>query len=578
MAVGAPATPPAAAAASPPPTALEGHVGRKYRVGHKIGSGSFGEIYFGTNVATGKEVAIKMESRKKKNPHLLFESRVYKILSNAAGIPEVYWYGVEGDYCVMVMELLGPSLEDLFCYCGRKFRLKTVLMLADQMLHRIETVHSLGFLHRDIKPHNFLIGRKSQQSTIYIIDFGLAKRYRHPANHIHILYREGKSLTGTARYVSINTHMGLEQSRRDDLESLGYVFLYFVRGSLPWQGLKATSKRDKYDKIRDKKVTTSVQQLCKYLAPEFAAYINYCRSLKFVERPDYTYLRQLIKDLLTREGLYFDFLFDWCYIFSGHAKTSNAQPLLSTQQQLTDNRDGALANAASLVTGQHRQRQSRKTSERQAEDDGGDDDDDNANDPKALVTCKNDPSPCCDDQESVASRHRSAVLKAHDTAAGRSLRFMEKSSLRRHYGTGETKVHRWVGSGLHIINTSASAVASRRKSHQHAGTSSRRAVPGTSACRCSSSETSHSVLNSSPNKAAVAERPAHRPIATSPATVKTTTSQPPVVHPARARPGLSLLFSSSAGTRYSNAVQPTGTTARPAPTPLQSENNGIAIY
>ena len=147
-------------------------------------------------------------------------------------------YGIERDYNVMVMDLLGPSLEDLFNFCNRRFTMKTVLMLADQMISRIEYVHNKSFIHRDIKPDNFLMGIGRHCNKLFIIDFGLAKKYRDIRTRQHIPYREDKNLTGTARYASVNAHLGIEQSRRDDMESMGYVMMYFNRTSLPWQGLK----------------------------------------------------------------------------------------------------------------------------------------------------------------------------------------------------------------------------------------------------------------------------------------------------------------------------------------------------
>ncbi|KAJ1377571.1 Serine/threonine-protein kinase, active site [Sesbania bispinosa] len=238
---------------------MERIIGGKYKLGRKIGSGSFGEIYIASNIDTAEIVAIKMENKKTKHPQLLYEAKLYSILQGENGIPSMKWCGTDGDNNVLVIDLLGRSLEDFFVYCGRKFSLKTVLMLADQMLSRIEYVHSKGFLHRDIKPDNFLMGLGRKASQVYAIDFGLAKRYRDPKTNKHIPYRENKNLTGTARYASCNTHIGIEQSRRDDLESLGYVLMYFLRGSLPWQGLKAVTKKEKYDKICEKKLSTPIE-------------------------------------------------------------------------------------------------------------------------------------------------------------------------------------------------------------------------------------------------------------------------------------------------------------------------------
>lgn len=169
------------------------------------------------------------------------------MLASISGVPKLIWFGVQGDYNFLVIELLGPNLEELFTSCGRRFSSKTVLMLADQMIALIESIHSKNLIHRDIKPDNFLIGTGPNQSKLYIIDFGLTHRYRElknskvdgfSRNYIHIPYAEGKSLTGTARYVSINAHRGIEQSRRDDLEACCHVLIYFLIGSLPWQGFR----------------------------------------------------------------------------------------------------------------------------------------------------------------------------------------------------------------------------------------------------------------------------------------------------------------------------------------------------
>ncbi|GAA5923721.1 hypothetical protein JCM3775_000485 [Rhodotorula graminis] len=286
-------------------------VGGKYRIGKKIGSGSVRDIYLGVNIISGEEVAIKLESVKAKHPQLEYEAKVYKTLAGGVGVPFVRWFGVECDYNAMVLDLLGPSLEDLFNFCNRKFSLKTTLLLADQLISRIEYIHSRNFIHRDIKPDNFLMGIGKRGNQVNVIDFGLAKKYRDPKTHLHIPYRENKNLTGTARYTSINTHLGVEQSRRDDMESLGYVLMYFLRGSLPWQGLKAATKKQKYDRIMEKKMTTPTEYLCRGFPNEFAIYLNYCRSLRFDDKPDYSYLRKLFRDLFVREGLQYDYVFDW---------------------------------------------------------------------------------------------------------------------------------------------------------------------------------------------------------------------------------------------------------------------------
>jgi len=184
------------------------------------------------------------------------------------------------------------------------------LMIADQLLDRLEYFHTKNFIHRDIKPDNFLVGLGKKESIIHIIDYGLAKKYRDGKNG-HIPYNERKSLTGTARYASINTHLGIEQSRRDDLESLGFMLMYFNRGSLPWQGLAANTKKEKYDKIAEKKISTTLESLCKGFPEEFSTYLTYCRNLRFDDKPDYAYLRRMFRELFYQKGYTRDFIFDW---------------------------------------------------------------------------------------------------------------------------------------------------------------------------------------------------------------------------------------------------------------------------
>ncbi|KAJ1459923.1 kinase-like domain-containing protein [Pelagophyceae sp. CCMP2097] len=282
-----------------------GRIAQRFRTQKKLGSGSFGEIFIGQDVNTGVKVAMKFEKHGLRCPQLRHEYKVYRELQNIKGVCKVHYYGTHHNFNVMVLDLLGPSLEELFTKCGRRFTLKTTLKLADQLLERCDALHSRHLIHRDIKPANFVVSgdpATDRSPMVFCIDFGLSKRFRSPNTLQHIPHRVGKSLTGTPRYASIANHLGIEQSRRDDLEAIGYVLVYFAKGRLPWQGLKAKSAHKKYALILEKKQAISIRELCEGCPPQFAEYLAYCRELKFDAQPNVAYLRRLFRDLYAQQG------------------------------------------------------------------------------------------------------------------------------------------------------------------------------------------------------------------------------------------------------------------------------------
>ncbi|KAI1501971.1 casein kinase I isoform delta [Biscogniauxia marginata] len=283
-------------------------IDERYRVDRKIGEGGFGKVYSGTDLKSGEEVALKLTHIRGDTDALKNEERAYQAVSGGVGMPSVRWFGEECEYYVLVHDLLGPSLEDLFNYCGRKLSLKTILLIADQAITRIAHIHSKGIFHRDIKPDNFLMGIGRRGNVLYTVDFGMAEEHEPDRDKPF----EGLHFGGTHRYASINNHNGREQSWGDDLESLGYMFLYFARGSLPWQGLKVAKTENKNQLVKEKKESLSGVELCTgFLPDEFATYIDYTRSLGFGEKPDYKYLRRLFRRLLRSEGFKYDNIFDW---------------------------------------------------------------------------------------------------------------------------------------------------------------------------------------------------------------------------------------------------------------------------
>ncbi|KAL1450598.1 hypothetical protein WDU94_002941 [Cyamophila willieti] len=229
-------------------------VANRFKLDRKLGKGSFGDVYVGRDKTTREEVAIKFEPIGKHPQRLVLEKNFYRKVHGAEGVPHVQWYGQYGDYNALVMDLLGPSLEDLFRHCSKRFTLKTVLMLADDMIKRLAHVHDQGIVHRDIKPDNFLMGVGEKSHIVHLVDYGLATLCR---NYVPV--RRSRGLTGTARYASLNAHQGIDQAPRDDMEALTHTLIYFLKGSLPWQSIKGETDKQRADKIVEIKMSTPVR-------------------------------------------------------------------------------------------------------------------------------------------------------------------------------------------------------------------------------------------------------------------------------------------------------------------------------
>ena len=265
-------------------------VNKKYKIINKIGGGSFGQIYKGQNIRTSEFVAIKVEPIAGGLNLLKHESIVYQYLQNCRGVPSVKWFGRDDNNYYMVINLLGESLQSIKNK-KQTFSLKLVLQIGIKIINLLKTIHDTGLVHRDIKPDNFLIGNATKNDQIYIIDFGFCKSFMNGNNHIPI--KKTNNLIGSLSYASINSHKCIELSRRDDLESLGYMLIYFFNGKLEWQELQLFESREKENKIIEQLKTNIIES--NKISGIFLNYLKHVRSLEFDEKPNYSILTDMFK-------------------------------------------------------------------------------------------------------------------------------------------------------------------------------------------------------------------------------------------------------------------------------------------
>lgn len=285
-------------------------VNGRFRKDRQISKGVFGDVFIGTDTITNKLVAIKVEKKlHRKRSTLKREFHIYKQLHARVGFPEIYWTGEDDNCNVMVMEILGPDLKTLVPKPqpgGEGLPAKMVAKVMIYCLQGLEYLHSQDYLHQDIKPNNMTLAHGENGGfKVYLVDLGIAKRYRERGTHNHIPYTEDHKLVGTVHYASINNHLGIELSRRDDLECLGYVALFFLRPGLPWASLQkgeGKTRRAKWQKTQDMKMQFTGEKLFENAPKEFATYISYVWGLGFDEKPNYEFCRELFRDVIRRES------------------------------------------------------------------------------------------------------------------------------------------------------------------------------------------------------------------------------------------------------------------------------------
>ena len=278
----------------------------------KLGEGAFGKIYECQNIKNKQTYAAKIEYHSAPNPQLYQESKIMTEMKGKLGFPTCYQVIYLKQELVMVTDLLGPNIQDIMDNIeGKKFTMKSTLLLTEQMLKRLRDLHEKGIIHRDMKPENFVIGKGKNEKLIYMIDFGLSRHYLIEKTQQHIPMKSDRAIVGTLRYISMNCHEGLEVSRRDDLESLAYMMIHFVIGELPWMGIKAKSLGEKYKRVYEKKQETVPDDICKILPDEMKSFLQHILNLEFEEKPNYDYLEGLIKSLKSKYGFKNDDNFEW---------------------------------------------------------------------------------------------------------------------------------------------------------------------------------------------------------------------------------------------------------------------------
>ena len=263
-------------------------VNNKYNILNQIGAGNFGTIYKGENIRTKEQVAIKVEPIKHNYKMLKNEATIYQYLLHSYGVPKLKWFGKDETNYYLVMSLLGKSLEHYIQERGT-FSLDLTLKIGVQILHLLKHIHDNGLIHRDIKPENFLFGMGEESNQLFLIDFGLSKTYIDYDNNEHIKIKTSKNVIGTPTYVSVNGHNFLELSRRDDLESLGYMMVYMYYGKLKWQNIKGENTNGLIKRAKEK-----IKELYN-LPKEIEEYLEEVLLLKYRESPDYEELKLKIK-------------------------------------------------------------------------------------------------------------------------------------------------------------------------------------------------------------------------------------------------------------------------------------------